>query len=51
MGTDGSGAEPQARVEDSGLWWEDSFLIEIHDVERGDDDLRDTGGSRTGMDV
>lgn len=49
MGTAGSSAEPQVRVEDSGLWWEDGFLMGNNDVERGDDDLRDTIGDRSSV--
>lgn len=35
MGTDGCGAELETGAENSGLWWEDSFLTKMDDTERG----------------
>jgi hypothetical protein len=33
MGTNGSGAESQVRAADSGLWWKDSLLITVYEVD------------------
>lgn len=29
MGSYGSGSEPEARTQDSGLWWEDDLTVEV----------------------